>query len=73
LLVVLGLTEDMAADQMMDAVVAVLFVLTMTAPLPPGPGLPLDPPSKKRMYLLSGSLVLVTGISLSGSLLRASG
>jgi hypothetical protein len=66
-----GLTEDIAADQTMDDVVAIAFVLTMTAPLPPGPGFPRDPPSKKKMYCRPGvALVLVAGNSFSGSVLR---
>jgi hypothetical protein len=45
-----GLAEDIAADQMMDDVVAVVFVMVMTAALPLGPGFPRDPPSKNKMY-----------------------
>jgi hypothetical protein len=54
-------------------VVAVAFVLTMTAPLPSSPGFRRDPPSKNKMYCRSGvALVLVAGNSFSGSVLRNS-
>jgi hypothetical protein len=60
----------MAADQMIDALVVRELVLTMTAPLPPGPGLPRDPPSKYRMYWSSVAWSVLAGsTSRSASLL----
>jgi hypothetical protein len=43
LLVVVGLADGIAADQMIDAVLAALCMRTMTDPLPLCPGLRRDP------------------------------